>query len=914
MMHPIRHPGTRSVRTNFQHNVLRSIQFCTSTTCILHLTGYRYCISNTSCDSLSDKMKRTLPSKEQQRSVEVKDPTCAKPFESELEENKPRRIYLKPSFSGLPSSFYFSRDYERTPPKVKVIEYLESQNTASDRTSAHQLPLAPLFYKVHKQCEYYAVRLPLLKAGLRRVPQQHFVPCAMSWNRPTFSLKVLQSRIKRYRSLRDKLRSQLQKKLLQICALHTLECEHQVIQTIQHSPTLKSLDCWLISKFSRLLSRASQLISFLGGSVPKHSPLSSSLSGAILPPTTIQSEEYNASPTASTEMEYTCNEIERVLKQQTECELQLLGRPTNPHHRLNHFPGSATELGCKSGLQRNLSKMQQKYAKKTSFEGKSLFSFSPFTWCLPRDALFLQNELKMENDSMRAASAKRNLSSGNSHSSPYAHVEMSSIESARSDTSFSQSKASSFSERVPRKYIIKPSRGSCGRGISVVTANSPKLTALLQRYLPSGTCDAKKTDSIEFSDLPNNPDDYSSGSSSSEPTPPYIVQQYIDEPMLLEGFKFDVRLYVLVTSLDPLVIYRYEEGLARFAAEPYDPQALSNRFSQLTNYSVGRKYTEHVSSLLNEAFPTSPTDLPQTWKPNLKSTLADLNKRLRSQGVNITQLWRDVDDVILQTLMATCEPLLGHLRDEDVPLEYSLPCRSSFFSPTEVSTDKVLEITRRSKKTRCVRHGLSNMALRNDDSSLAEDCLTRSQILSLGCFELYGFDIMFDHLGKPLLLEVNVLPSLESSSSLDYELKSNVVTDMFNLLCITSQELLTTRSDLSFSYKPCLNHQKKKNGSRKGQHVLPTKSINSFSSRVAARKKRLSRSLVTKSNLTSFIMSRIRDEVAYKGRFKRIFPTPRRVSEFGKYILPLTEFNASLWCEINQQQRQRRTDKLLPKQ
>lgn len=51
----------------------------------------------------------------------------------------------------------------------------------------------------------------------------------------------------------------------------------------------------------------------------------------------------------------------------------------------------------------------------------------------------------------------------------------------------------------------------------------------------------------------------------------YVVQQYLKYPWLLNQYKFDLRIYVLVTSCDPLKIFLYKDGLARFATEKYRP-------------------------------------------------------------------------------------------------------------------------------------------------------------------------------------------------------------------------------------------------------------------------------------------------------------------------------------------------------
>ena len=83
----------------------------------------------------------------------------------------------------------------------------------------------------------------------------------------------------------------------------------------------------------------------------------------------------------------------------------------------------------------------------------------------------------------------------------------------------------------------------------------------------------------------------------------FVVSEYIDSPLLFNGFKFDLRIYVAVTSVNPLRLYIYEDGLTRFATCKYDtsnddagPNKKAKKFMHLTNFSVNKKNVNFVKS------------------------------------------------------------------------------------------------------------------------------------------------------------------------------------------------------------------------------------------------------------------------------------------------------------------------------
>lgn len=45
----------------------------------------------------------------------------------------------------------------------------------------------------------------------------------------------------------------------------------------------------------------------------------------------------------------------------------------------------------------------------------------------------------------------------------------------------------------------------------------------------------------------------------------FLVSKYIENPHLLRGYKYDLRIYILVTSFEPMKAYIFKEGLVRLA-------------------------------------------------------------------------------------------------------------------------------------------------------------------------------------------------------------------------------------------------------------------------------------------------------------------------------------------------------------
>ena len=69
----------------------------------------------------------------------------------------------------------------------------------------------------------------------------------------------------------------------------------------------------------------------------------------------------------------------------------------------------------------------------------------------------------------------------------------------------------------------------------------------------------------------------------------WVAQKYIENPLLIFGRKFDIRVWVVVASWNPLRVYWYKNCYVRFGAVDYDARKIRNLFMHLTNNAITQK-------------------------------------------------------------------------------------------------------------------------------------------------------------------------------------------------------------------------------------------------------------------------------------------------------------------------------------
>ncbi|NWU27396.1 TTL11 polyglutamylase, partial [Dyaphorophyia castanea] len=136
---------------------------------------------------------------------------------------------------------------------------------------------------------------------------------------------------------------------------------------------------------------------------------------------------------------------------------------------------------------------------------------------------------------------------------------------------------------------------------------------------------------------------------------PAVVQEYICKPLLVDKLKFDIRLYVLLKSLEPLEIYIAKDGLSRFCTEPYQEPTLKNLhqvFMHLTNYSLNIHSGNFIHS--------------DSVNTGSKRTFSSILCRLSSRGADVKKLWSDIISLVIKTIIALT-PELKVYYQSDIP-------------------------------------------------------------------------------------------------------------------------------------------------------------------------------------------------------------------------------------------------------
>lgn len=286
-------------------------------------------------------------------------------------------------------------------------------------------------------------------------------------------------------------------------------------------------------------------------------------------------------------------------------------KPKLDHSRLcvwqkvNHYP-EAKYMTRKDYLKRSIERYTRTGGKIANF-----FNIMPRTFVLPKEyCAFVESFAKIAEENGDLSFEQ--IEKVGTFSASAVEAVSSEALAAGSAASSTGAGAGARKAKVPNLWIMKPAGSSRGRGIQVVN----------------------DVGSVHYAELT-------------------IIQQYLSDPFLLDGYKWDMRVYVTVTSFNPLEVFIYKEGFARFTTVPYtnDSSNIDNLFVHLTNSSIQR---HNEDSMMQGGAGSDEKEKERQQDVLLGGTkicFATLKKRLEAVGVKWEFVWSRMIDVILKSLV-----------------------------------------------------------------------------------------------------------------------------------------------------------------------------------------------------------------------------------------------------------------------
>eukprot|EP00928_Gymnodinium_smaydae_P024195 TRINITY_DN19657_c0_g1_i1.p1 TRINITY_DN19657_c0_g1~~TRINITY_DN19657_c0_g1_i1.p1 ORF type:complete len:481 (+),score=60.34 TRINITY_DN19657_c0_g1_i1:108-1550(+) len=208
---------------------------------------------------------------------------------------------------------------------------------------------------------------------------------------------------------------------------------------------------------------------------------------------------------------------------------------------------------------------------------------------------------------------------------------------------------------------------------------------------------------------------------------PIVAQRYVSNPLLLDGLKFDLRLYLLVgavpspeTGSQGFRGFLFRDGIVRLCTTPYskpEPGMEAPALMHITNFEVNRFSEDFV-------FPETEEDDGTGNKRSFQWFFTYIEENYGEPQA--ARLWTRLCRMCNVMLRTACPTLADAYQKQ-----------FSWF--------------------------------RNLDSR---------------CFELMGIDVMVDDTLKPWLLEVNSCPSMSADTPIDVSIKRRLLKQTFALTCL----------------------------------------------------------------------------------------------------------------------------------